>query len=234
MIYKTLDDVRQVIDLRKHAEVVDLFITSYLTGMALAPVLDAEAEYAELQAQPDQQDEAPVLDEDGVTVLVDGYSPNAIRDALIAELEATWPHLVDPEDGNTVEARRPNPDLDIDQARQLKLIQIKSDFEAALPVGQVDLSLGWAIDCRRSSKAEDVSNMERLLKLCQSSGMADTDNVQIRGTDNLDHLTTVAGLRDVIIPEMYQYGLGLYQKKWTLEATIASASSVQDVLSVRW
>lgn len=234
MIYKTLEDVQQVIDLRKPAGVIDLFITSYLTGVALEPILVAEAEYAALLDQTDQDDVTPVLDDDGVTVLVDGYSPNALRDARIAELEASWPYMVDPEDGSTLEGRRPNPDLDIDQARQLKLMQIKSDFEAALPVGRVDLSLGWTIDCRRSSKAEDVSNMERLLKLCQSSGMSDTDSVQIRGADNLDHLTTVNVLRDVIIPEMYQYGLGLYEKKWTLESTISSASSVQEVLLVRW
>lgn len=112
-MYKTLEDVQRVIAKRKPDSVVDMFIESYLLGEALAPYFEAEQEYAELLAQEDQPDVEPVLDEDGVTVLVEGYSPNAIRDARIAELETEYSYLVDPGDDTTIEERRPVPTVDV-------------------------------------------------------------------------------------------------------------------------
>lgn len=111
-IYKTIDDVDRVINAGKPADVINIFIESYLTGEAVKPLLIAENEYAALKAQPDQPDVAPVVDEDGM-VLVEGYSPNAIRDARIAELEVEYPYLVDPADGTTVAERRPVPAVDV-------------------------------------------------------------------------------------------------------------------------
>jgi|LGVF01.2.fsa_nt_gb hypothetical protein len=239
MIYKTLEDVQRVIEKQKPAAVIDMFIESYLMGEALAPYFEIEEEYQELLNQEDAPDVAPVVDPETLEVITEGYSSNDIRDARILELETQYSYLVAPEpdaDGivPTLGERRPVSDLDIDLARQAKLMQIKARSKAALPTGRVTLSIGWPIDCRRSARHDDVGNMERLLRLCQAAGMADSTKVTIRGADNANHEVTVAQLRDIVIQEMYQYGQGLYQHKWELEAQANAAATAADVLAVRW
>lgn len=111
-IYKTKEDIQRVIKLGKPDKVVDVFIESYLTGEALAPYLEVEQEYTNLLAQDDVPDVEQVVDPETLEVTTEGYSPNAIRDARIAELEADYPYLIEVEE-TTVESRRPVLEVDV-------------------------------------------------------------------------------------------------------------------------
>ena len=118
-----------------------------------------------------------------------------------------------------------------------KLIEIKNAFINATKTSQCNLSLGWAIDCRRSGEVNDIENMQTLLDLALLEGKADTDKIDapgIKGADNTFHDATIAELRDTIIPEMKKYGLAQYQKKFTLESQIDAATTVADVQAVVW
>ncbi len=92
-IYKTLEDVKRVITLGKSESVLNVFIDSYLSGIASEPYRQAEEEYATLKAQEDQPDVEALRDPDTGEVVTEGYSPNSIRDARVAELEAEFPYL---------------------------------------------------------------------------------------------------------------------------------------------
>lgn len=237
---KSRTDVEIVIALGKPGAVVTTFLTDYLTGVALQPYLDAEQQYADLKAQPDQPDVPAVTDDQG-NVITPAYSPNTIRDTAIAALEKQYPYLVDPGDGTTIAERRPAADLEqpeiLAEAQELKTVHIKQSFAAEVAGGKCTLSLGWDIDCRRASGKDDIGNMQALLRIAQAQALADTDQVTadgIRGADNQSHPATVADLRDKIIPEMDQYGLGLYSRKWQLESTVAAAKKTADVLAVEW
>lgn len=180
MIYKSLDDVLQVIALGKPAAVVDVFIESYLTGLQHAAWLDSlRDEAGEL---PEPLPEVPTFS-----------APDL----------AEW--------------------------RRLKKLALGSAFDGSLAAGRFQCSLGWAIDCRRSGKHDDVGNMERLLgKLTRDGAVGCT----IRGADNEFHAVTTAQLRDVIIPEMVDFGFQLYQTKWMTEAQIDFATSADELKAV--
>lgn len=117
MNHKTYNDVLAVITLQKPDEVIDQFISDYLTGVALAPVYAAEEEYERLQNQEDLPDIEEVEDEEG-NVIMAAYSPNAERDARIAELEVEYPHLV--------EGERPVPEIDVPGFRREHFAQLRA------------------------------------------------------------------------------------------------------------
>lgn len=124
MKYKTRKDVERVVNIGKPSAVIEKFIQSYLEGLAVAPIIQAEARYAVLLVRPDRPDVAaeieerrtlvaeavyePVEGSDEFTVVSDAvyeletvtisaaYSPNSIRDAEISALVMQYPHLIEP------------------------------------------------------------------------------------------------------------------------------------------
>ncbi len=96
-MYKTLEDVNRVITLGKPDSVIDKFVDSYLTGIAIQPYLAAEAEYGALKAQDDQPDVEAVIDPETEEVISEAYSPNQIRDERTVELVAEYPYLAEEE-----------------------------------------------------------------------------------------------------------------------------------------
>jgi|LGVF01.2.fsa_nt_gb hypothetical protein len=74
----------------------DCDIQTYLEGLAIAPILSAEARYLGLMAQDDVLDVAAVTEERNVLVS-EAYSANTERDTEIAALVLDYPHLVEPE-----------------------------------------------------------------------------------------------------------------------------------------
>jgi len=120
MIFKTLEDIERVIAAGKPTAVINAFVESYLTGKFMAPIVDAEQEYRLLESQESLPDVADTLDNDTGEILAFGYSPDAIRDERILELETLYPHLLDPLDGTSLADRRPNVEIDPLEAAPLK------------------------------------------------------------------------------------------------------------------
>ena len=73
MRHKSLDDVKRVIAKCKQDAVIDTFIEDYLRGVALAPVYEAEREYAELKEQPDLEPLEEVVDDDLIATVFSAW-----------------------------------------------------------------------------------------------------------------------------------------------------------------
>lgn len=114
------------------------------------------------------------------------------------------------------------------EKKDAKLAEIKRQVNTTFETGVCDLSLGWSIDCRRSSTQNDITNIEGLVKLSQN----DADIASVKGADNQFHDVTIAQLRDIVIPEMYAYGFGIYQRKWLAEEKIKVATTEAEIASV--
>lgn len=95
-MYKTLEDIKRVIALNKPEIVVDMFITSYLTGEALQPYFDIEERYEELKLTPEQDTKEAVIGEKG-EVISEEIDYNALRDNEINQLELENTYLIEPE-----------------------------------------------------------------------------------------------------------------------------------------
>lgn len=119
-------------------------------------------------------------------------------------------------------------DTDIDPvvtAREIQKHRIGHLFRTAPDEGYTTAA-GYPMDCSR----EDIDNLTRLRdRLVETSGAGTT----IRDRRNQYHDVTVVELSG-IIGELVDYGLGLYQRKWQMEAAIDAATTVEDVEAVAW
>lgn len=127
------------------------------------------------------------------------------------------------------------------EAKERAYIRIKAGFEFAAAHGSCDTGLGWPVDCRRSTTTNDVQNIEIFLRVLALQGAPDDFPIQgpegengVKGADNLWHPCTHAQLRDIVLPLMYEFGVELYRKKWTLEKAVDSASTVAVIDSILW
>lgn len=222
---KTLEDVNRVINAGKPDRVVQVFIEEYLTGVALAPFIKAEEEYAVLKATPDTPDIEAVVGVAG-EIIIPAASPNTERDTRIAELEAQYPHLVEPggEEVSDVASRRPEPVLDLAEYKRLWLKQQLSKFDPEKVT--VNLSLGFSMDARRA----DIGDMERLRNKLLA---ADLPGTLIRGADDMFYNISTEDLQ-VIIDEQVEHGWSLYKTKWFVEQSIAAATSAEEITTITW
>lgn len=110
-------------------------------------------------------------------------------------------------------------------AREIQKHRIGHLFRAAPNAGYT-ISAGYPMDCAR----EDTDNLSRLRDRLLETGATGTT---IRDKRNQYHEVTLAEL-SVIIGELVDYGLSLYQRKWELEADIAAADTVESVEAVVW
>lgn len=95
----------------------------------------------------------------------------------------------------------------------------------------METTLGFTVDNRRDERHDDLGNMERYRDLLAMQGFADEAFVTIRGADNLPHECTFADMRDRVMPEMILHGVSLYNNKWSAEESVASAQTIDEVLS---
>ena len=110
-------------------------------------------------------------------------------------------------------------------AREIQKGRIRHLFRTAPDAGHVTAA-GYPMDCSR----EDIDNLARLRDRLLETGGAGTT---IRDRRNQYHDVTIDELSG-IIGELVDFGLGLYQRKWELEAAIDAADTVEGVEAVMW
>jgi len=187
MQHKTLDDIQRVIALDKPRAVIDQFIDDYLAGISLAPFYAAEREFAELTAQPDRDPEPAVLDEDD-KVLIPAVDYNAIRDARLAELSASYPCLADPG------APRPEPVRDYSLVADLQREIAKAERTRSVERITVTTTAGNEFDGDETSQ----QRMARALLVSQETGQTETEwvladnSVAVIGRDELAEALALA------------------------------------------
>jgi len=113
---------------------------------------------------------------------------------------------------------------DITPTREKKLKEIKDAFQQEQQSGHITSSLGFEIN------ADDIAlrNITSLIDI-----LNDEDIVQFRDYNNEFHTLTKADLI-TLKQEIIQYGLRLYQKKWTLEQQIEQAQTKEELEGIKW
>jgi len=184
-IYKTLEDVKRVIALGKPQEVIDKFVESCLSGIAAQPYITAEQEYAALQDQEDVPDVDPVLDPETGETILEGYSPNQIRDDRIAELAAAFPYL------DTEDQERPKLELDYSLVADLDREYKKTIRTETVEKLLVTTESGKVFDADETSQ----TRMARAIQVAEISGLTET----LWGMgDNTRQTVTIAELKEAL------------------------------------
>jgi transcriptional regulator CtsR len=110
------------------------------------------------------------------------------------------------------------------QLQAMKLDEIRLAFENAALNGRFTSSLGFDVNARRGGIQNDLQNVEALISL-GATQFRDADKI-MRNITALDLVT--------IKTEMQQYGLGLYEHKWQLEAAVNAAVDEADLEVITW
>jgi len=119
-----------------------------------------------------------------------------------------------------------NYPLSVDDYKIIKPLEIKVAFEKEFTNRTFTSSLGFNVDNRRSGSKFDKDNVKSLIDL-------GADPVQFKDADGVIHSLTQAELQ-TMHTEMIQDGLGLYQKKWTLEGQIEAATTIAELEAITW
>ncbi len=121
-----------------------------------------------------------------------------------------------------------NNNLKIAQEKQKKLVV--EGFEKELKEGHFMSSiLGIEADCRRSGIKNDLQNVQGLISFMERTGQSETNYVGYTETVR----TTVNSLK-ALCGEMEDFVLSLYNKKWSLENQINTASTIDEVKQINW
>ena len=120
------------------------------------------------------------------------------------------------------------PEVDpVATAKTVQKYRIKHAFSRAPEYG-CQVSKGFMMDSQR----EDIDNLSRLRDRLLETGTTSTV-ATIRDRSNQFHQVTVAELAE-IVGELTDFGLGLYAKKWQLEAAIDAAETVEEIQGINW
>lgn len=121
--------------------------------------------------------------------------------------------------------------MDINNLKALKISRMKNKFESmkirpkvAVQVGTPEAPVAFNVD----GSKDDISNFQSYLDLLVLSGA--TDGV-IKDADSGMQNVTVDELGLIII-QIKQYGLNLYQLKWTKEAELMNAATIEEVKAI--
>ena len=137
---------------------------------------------------------------------------------------------------NTSEFCQEDTSKALENLRKLKKNEIQAAYVDELRKAHFKLSLGWEIDCRKSPVHDDFEIMHRLFRMAQKAKKKVGDPVcdkGIKGYDDKFHQVTVKQMRDVILPEMDAFLLGLQEKKLNLYEKIAESSS-EELSNLSW
>jgi hypothetical protein len=157
-------------------------------------------------------------------------SGNIPADWIVAAVNVTIPV---PKEGVTLDDYRyVNNEfviyLDSVKATRTKMIQ--TSFDTAMETSHfMSTALGIEIDCRRSNTKNDLQNIQSLISKMERESWTSVEYVGYTETK----VATKANLEAMVI-EMEDFGLGLYQHKWTLWNTIQAATTLAQVEAVVW
>jgi len=91
-------------------------------------------------------------------------------------------------------------------------------------------ALGIEVDCRRDSLKNDLQNVQGLISYMTRYEAESVNYVgysEIKQNVAKDNLITLCG-------EMEDYVMALYQKKWTMETILNSATTVEELEQINW
>jgi len=119
----------------------------------------------------------------------------------------------------------------LEEAKEIKTKEIDSAFNNEVSTGHfMSTTLEIEIDCRRSTTKNDLQNVQGLMSYMVRNGITTTD---YRGVSKTKSNVTISQLTD-ICGEMEDHVLGLYNKKWILEAQINACTNKEQLDAIKW
>jgi len=113
---------------------------------------------------------------------------------------------------------------EFNEIKSIKLQEVKNTFNHSLQYGVVTSSLGFTVDNRRYSNKNDKDNVQGLIDLGIPS-------VEFGDSEGNFHVISADDLL-ILRSEMIQDGLAKYQRKWALEHSINSCTTIDELLSI--
>lgn len=118
----------------------------------------------------------------------------------------------------------------LDQYRSDQIAIIESAFDQQFTSGHfLSATIGIEVDLRRMNEKNDVQNVESLI-----SSMTRNNVPSITYVGYTENVTATLAQVQALKGEMEDQGLALYQKKWTLEAEIEAAATIDQVKAITW
>jgi len=114
--------------------------------------------------------------------------------------------------------------LSLEDLKIIKIDKLKLKFKLEAVKPEVDLGNGLLMDGGR----QDIMNFEAYRDLLEAQGVQEGT---IRGSDNVFHTLTLQEISGMIL-QLKGYGLQAFQDKWTKEAQIMGATSIQELDSI--
>jgi len=108
----------------------------------------------------------------------------------------------------------------IESLKPIKKQEIKQAFEADTLAPIVDTGLGFSVNGAYKNKTDFETGKKYAFP-------------QVRASDNTMHNVTTADY-DTIISAIELNGIGLYQKKWALEAQVDLATTIEELGVIKW
>lgn len=121
-------------------------------------------------------------------------------------------------------------DISLNDFKLNKFQEISDSFKNEMMYGKTDTGLGWEIDARRYDVHNDIENMELLYEEMAANNEG---NTYVKGADNLLYSCTLEQVANLIIL-IRRKGLQNYQKKHMLELQIDAATTVEELINIKW
>lgn len=125
----------------------------------------------------------------------------------------------------------PSANNNLEMAKAAQVITITSAFDKEIESGHfMSTTLGIEVDCRRSSTKNDKQNVEGLISNISRNSKSTVDYV---GYSEIKTGVTKAQL-EVLVAEMEDHVLALYEKKWIKQSEIQLATTIEQVKAITW
>jgi len=125
--------------------------------------------------------------------------------------------------------RKAEDSLDIDSLKALKISRMKNRFDSMKIRPKVEIFVGDPIrSFNVDGSKDDISNFQSYLDLLLISSQP---GGIIKDADSIMQQVTTDELNSIII-QIKQHGLGLYQLKWSKEAELFTASTIEEVKAI--
>lgn len=117
-----------------------------------------------------------------------------------------------------------------DLIKKAKKSEIVQSFDKALSDGKfMSTVLEIEVDYRRGANKNDMQNLQTLISYMKRNSISET---VYKGYEE-DKTCSVSDL-EVLLTEMEDYGLYLYQKKWQLEQDAAVCNNKEELDKIVW
>ena len=153
------------------------------------------------------------------TEVLESEIPNVNNYQSLTELE---PKLIDGKYYRNYSVKYFN----IEDIRNIKLNEIYTSFENEFKNGKLMSSLGFEVDCRRDGVKFDKDNLQSLIQL-------NLYPIPFKDSNGVVHSLTEADA-NILLNEMINKGLWIYQNKWEKENQIQNATKIEDLIVIVW